>query len=252
MADIKKSVNLLPEYLRTDKNSKFLSSTIDQLIQTPQVDRVDGYVGSKITPNYNPVTDFYINELSSLRNSYSLEPSLVFKDSTNNITDVIAYDDLINELGIQGGKNTNLDTLFRSKFYSFDPLIDWDKLINYTEYYWLPQGPELITLDDERIGYFRLSNYSDVNKNIYIGADISPKFKGKGLGKLSYEKFIPFLFESYDLNKISLEVLSNNIIALNLYKKLGFVTEGVKRQEVYKNNQWIDSIIMSILKNEYE
>jgi RimJ/RimL family protein N-acetyltransferase len=90
-----------------------------------------------------------------------------------------------------------------------------------------------------------------VNKNIYIGADISPKFKGKGLGKLSYEKFIPFLFETYNLNKISLEVLSNNIIALNLYKKLGFVTEGVKRQEVYKNNQWVDSIIMSILKNEY-
>ena len=110
----------------------------------------------------------------------------------------------------------------------------------------------IITLDDERIGYFRLSNYSDVNKNIYIGADISPKFKGKGLGKLSYEKFIPFLFESYNLNKISLEVLSNNIIALNLYKKLGFVTEGVKRQEGYKNNQWVDSIIMSILKNEYE
>jgi RimJ/RimL family protein N-acetyltransferase len=53
------------------------------------------------------------------------------------------------------------------------------------------------------------------------------------------------------LNKISLEVLSNNIIALNLYKKLGFVTEGIKRQEVYKNNQWVDSIIMSILKNEY-
>ena len=110
----------------------------------------------------------------------------------------------------------------------------------------------IITLDNEKIGYFRLSNYSDVNKNIYIGADISPKFKGKGFGKLSYEKFIPFLFETYNLNKISLEVLSNNIIALNLYKKLGFVTEGVKRQEVYKNNQWVDSIIMSILKNEHK
>ena len=45
MAD-KKSVNLLPEYIRTDKNSKFLSSTIDQFLQTPQLERVDGYVGS--------------------------------------------------------------------------------------------------------------------------------------------------------------------------------------------------------------
>jgi len=110
----------------------------------------------------------------------------------------------------------------------------------------------IIMFDDEKIGYFRLSNYSNVNKNIYIGADICPKFKGKGFGKLSYEKFIPFLFKTYNLNKISLEVLSNNIIALNLYKKLGFVTEGIKRQEVYKNNKWVDSVIMSILKNEYE
>lgn len=147
MADIKKSVNLLPEYLRTDKNSKFLSSTIDQFIQTPQVERLDGFVGSKITPNYNPSTDFYLDELSSLRNNYSLEPALVFKDANNNITDVVAYDDLINEIGIQGGKNSNLDAIFNSKFYSYDPLIDWDKLINFTNYYWLPTGPDVITLE---------------------------------------------------------------------------------------------------------
>jgi hypothetical protein len=146
MADIKKSVNLLPEYLQTDKNSKFLSSTIDQFIQTPQVERLEGFVGSKITPNYNPSTDFYLDEKSSLRNSYNLEPALVFRDSNNNVTDVVSYDDLINEIGIQGGKNSNLDKLFRSEFYSYDPLIDWDKLINFTDYYWLPTGPNLITL----------------------------------------------------------------------------------------------------------
>ena len=147
MADIKKSVNLLPEYLRTDKNSKFLSSTIDQFIQTPQVERLDGFVGSKITPNYNPATDFYLDELSSLRNNYSLEPALIFKDANSNITDVVSYDDLINEIGVQGGKNSNLDSIFNSKFYSYDPLIDWDKLINFTNYYWLPIGPAVIALD---------------------------------------------------------------------------------------------------------
>ena len=77
---MKKSVNLLPEYLRTDKNAKFLASTIDQLIQTPQVERVDGYVGSKLSPNYDPTIDFYLSELSELRKNYSLEPALVFKD----------------------------------------------------------------------------------------------------------------------------------------------------------------------------
>ena len=72
MADKKKSVNFLPEYLRTEKNSKFLSSTIDQFIQTPELERIDGYVGSKITPNYDPTTDCYLPESLALGKNYSL------------------------------------------------------------------------------------------------------------------------------------------------------------------------------------
>jgi len=151
MADIKKSVNLLPEYLRTDKNSKFLSSTIDQLIQTPQVERIDGYVGSKITPNYQSSTDFYIEDSSPLRKNYSLEPAIVFKDQLGTVNDAVAYNDLINELGIQGSKTDNLNKLLRSKFYSYDPLIDWDKLVNYTDYYWLPLGPDVILLKNDNV-----------------------------------------------------------------------------------------------------
>ncbi len=68
----------------------------------------------------------------------------------------------------------------------------------------------------------------------------------------SYCKFIPFIFEKYDLNKITLEVLSTNLVAKNLYKKLGFIWEGTKRKEIYKNGLYIDSEIMSMLREEYE
>lgn len=106
--------------------------------------------------------------------------------------------------------------------------------------------------DGERIGYFRLSNYSKENKNIYIGADIHPDHTGKGLGYLSYKVFLPYLFNEYGLNKVTLEVLSTNLRAIRLYKKLGFIVEGIKREEVLKNGIFVDSIIMSILKNEVE
>jgi diamine N-acetyltransferase len=109
----------------------------------------------------------------------------------------------------------------------------------------------IILREDERIGYFRLSNYSKTNKNIYIGADLHEKFHGKGYALEAYKKFMVFLFEEYDLHKISLEVLAKNHKALHLYKKIGFVTEGTKRQEVLKGNEFIDSIIMSILKKEF-
>lgn len=109
----------------------------------------------------------------------------------------------------------------------------------------------VIYLNETPIGYFRLTNHSVENKNIYIGADIHPLFAGKGHGFQCYKEFIPQLFQEYDLHKISLEVLSTNKRAIHLYEKLGFVKEGVKRQDVYKNDKWVDSIIMSILKEEY-
>jgi len=147
MADkIIKSVNLLPEFLRTDRNSKFLSSTIDQLIQKPQVERLDGYIGDTETPTYNSTSDIYVSETLPLRRNYQLDPALVIRDESNNVKDVVALDDLVNELAMQGSKVDNFDRLFRPEFYSYDPHIDWDKLINYQQYYWLVTGPDVITI----------------------------------------------------------------------------------------------------------
>lgn len=109
----------------------------------------------------------------------------------------------------------------------------------------------IIRYNNVDIGYFRTSNYSQVNRNLYIGCDLHKDWRGRGLSYVSYLEFIPKLFHKFNLHKISLEVLSTNIVAYNLYKKIGFVEEGRKRDEVLKNNQWIDSIIMSIKKDEY-
>jgi len=110
----------------------------------------------------------------------------------------------------------------------------------------------IILKDEERIGYFRLSNYSKANKNIYIGADLHSNFHGKGYALEAYREFMQFLFKEYNLHKISLEVLATNTRAFNLYKRLGFIVEGTKRQEVLKGTTFVDSIIMSILKDEFK
>ena len=132
--------------------------------------------------------------------------------------------------------------LHDSRKFTVEETIEWFEKTNPDFY--------VIQNDGECIGYFRLSNYSKENSNIYVGADIAPKFTGKGLGYLSYKEFLPYLFKEYNLNKVSLEVLSTNERAIHLYKKLGFVIEGTKRQEVLKNGVYVDSIIMSILKSE--
>lgn len=133
--------------------------------------------------------------------------------------------------------------LHDSRIFTLEETIFWYKQC-HPDYY-------IILNNNEKIGYFRLSNYSKINQNIYIGADLHPKFWGQKLSYPSYQKFIEYLFNNYNLNKISLEVLSTNIRAYNLYKKLGFIKEGTKRQEILKNNIFVDSIIMSLLKKEF-
>lgn len=132
--------------------------------------------------------------------------------------------------------------LHDSRTFSLEETKQWFE--KYNPDFWI------IVINDQKIGYFRLSNHSIINKNIYIGADISPEYTGRGYGYLSYKEFIPFLFEKYELNKITLEVLSTNVRAIGLYKKLGFKQEGMKREEINKNGKYVDSIIMSILKSE--
>jgi len=134
--------------------------------------------------------------------------------------------------------------LHDSRKFTYEECLDWFHKFN-PDY-------RIIWVNDEKIGYFRLSNHSRTNKNIYIGADVHPSFQGKGYAKQAYTKFIPLLFDEYDLHKISLEVLSTNHRAIALYEKIGFKYEGSKRDEVLKSNTFVDSIIMSILRKEYE
>lgn len=134
--------------------------------------------------------------------------------------------------------------LHDSRIFSLEESIEWYKKNNPD--YWM------IRVNGEKIGYFRLSNYSKENKNIYVGADIHPNYQGRGYGYSAYVLFIPFLFDLYDLHKITLEVLSNNKGAIRLYEKIGFVHEGSKREEVLKGGKYINSNIMSILRDEWK
>ena len=142
----RKSSDLLPNYHRTDRNTKFLASTLDQFIQQPQIKRIDGYIGSKLSPKYDPENDQYIPGKTKLRTDYQLEPSLIISDMDKNIQTALGFDDLLNQISFKGGDVSNIDKLFRSSSFSYEPHIDWDKFVNFSQYYWMPTGPDSIEI----------------------------------------------------------------------------------------------------------
>jgi UDP-4-amino-4,6-dideoxy-N-acetyl-beta-L-altrosamine N-acetyltransferase len=83
---------------------------------------------------------------------------------------------------------------------------------------------------------------------IYIG-DFS--FRNGGYGSDSLRTLIDYGFNQLNMNRIWAEVYSNND-AIKVYTKIGFKIEGVLRQNVFKNGEYFDSTIISLLKSEYE
>lgn len=70
---------------------------------------------------------------------------------------------------------------------------------------------------------------------------ISPDYRGKGYGRQMMEYFIDMCRKDM-INAITLEVRRSNEVAQNLYKSMGFVPAGV-RKEYYSDNRE-DAIIM--------
>ena len=71
------------------------------------------------------------------------------------------YDDYINQIKYLGGKVNNHDRLNKETVYSWNPAIDYDKLVNYREYYWIPEGPGAIEIDS--VGPSAVAEYSVEN-----------------------------------------------------------------------------------------
>ena len=155
------SASLLPLFFRTEANKKFLGSTLDTLISKGKLEKINGFVGSRASKTAKP-DDKYLSELTSNRRRYNLLPSVVVRDEFNDRTNWIGtYDDLINQLDYFKAKTNRADRLFSTNYYAWNPHIDFDKIANYRQYYWLPQGPSPVTvtgLAEGSISSFSVTN----------------------------------------------------------------------------------------------
>ena len=71
-----RSVDFLPEIFRTPVNRQFLAATLDQLIQNPQYNQTQGFIGRRVGPGVN-ANDSYVVEPTKTRTDYQLEPGVV-------------------------------------------------------------------------------------------------------------------------------------------------------------------------------
>jgi hypothetical protein len=148
---------------------------MDQLVSEPDLETLYGYIGRKFSPTFVN-SDSYVIESSADRQNYQLEPSIVIRDKQKNITFFASYLDLLAKIRYYGGITTDQSRLFEQEYYTFDPLISYDKFVNFSQYYWTPSGPDPVEVSTSGVDLtVTYTVERDAPNNRYI-------FKNNGVG----------------------------------------------------------------------
>lgn len=106
---------------------------------------------------------------------------------------------------------------------------------------------------DEILGLVSLVSINYMNQSaefhIMIG---DTQNQGRGIGTFAVQSMLNHAFNNMNLQRVELTVLEDNIRAKHLYEKCGFVYEGRKRKAKYKNGKFVDMLMYSILRSEFQ
>ena len=148
-----RSYKFLPEVFQTAINRKFLNNTMDNLIAPGTTNQLNNYIGRRYSKGSKPSDRWLAESDSTLRTAYQLEVGAASREADGTYTFGATYEDLILAIQHYGGNVAELGKILKDDFRPADLKIDLDKLVNYRQYYWLPQGPDPILInfgDDNR------------------------------------------------------------------------------------------------------
>ncbi|MFA5513386.1 MAG: GNAT family N-acetyltransferase [Sphaerochaetaceae bacterium] len=77
-----------------------------------------------------------------------------------------------------------------------------------------------------------------------FGMSVIKKHWGIGVGTKLINYLISWAKESKRIRKINLKVRSDNERAIHLYKKMGFVEEGLRKRDLFVNDKFYDTLLM--------
>lgn len=129
-------------------------------------------------------------------------------------------------------------------------LLDWYSTRNDQ-----PDRLDLAVVDKatgECVGEAVLNQWDPGNESCNFRILIGPKGRDRGLGTEAARLIVGYGFEHLGLHRISLEVYAFNPRARRAYEKVGFRTEGVLRESLRYNGEWVDATLMSILAPEWD
>lgn len=103
---------------------------------------------------------------------------------------------------------------------------------------------------DRAIGYVLLEDADDPNASLLLRR-IAIVSKGRGHGRDAVMLVAHYCFDVLGFHRLWLNVARDNRRAFTLYRRLGFVEEGIARESVRKGDRFLSMHVLSLLDREY-
>ncbi len=105
----------------------------------------------------------------------------------------------------------------------------------------------------KHIGNVGLHQIERINRCAVFGIFIGDKaYWNNGYGSEATRLTLQHGFETLNLNRIYLHVFETNPRAIHVYDKIGFIREGNLRQATFRDGRYIDTLVMSMLRSEWD
>jgi len=113
--------------------------------------------------------------------------------------------------------------------------------------------PFTIVVGERPIGRIGLNQFRRRDRicSLYMFVG-EPGFWGQGYARDAVMTLLAYAFARLDLNQVELWTLGDNVRALSMYAKCGFVEEARLRERSFKQGRWVDRVVMSLNREEFE
>ena len=106
-------------------------------------------------------------------------------------------------------------------------------------------------VDGQRVGLVELVEINHIHRRAEFQIIVAPEHQGRGHATTASVAAIEYAFLVLNLYKLFLVVDVDNAAAIHVYRKLGFVQEGVLKQEFFVNGEYRDALRMALFQSDF-
>lgn len=147
----------------------------------------------------------------------------------------------------------------------FSRIIEWENDLENKDFIFLYSFEEHQEVIDDKdqlhlklidnqgvmVGFIILRGLQNTNLSVELKRIVINE-KGKSYGKMTLQLLQSLVFKKLKKHRLWLDVFTDNPRAQHVYKSVGFVEEGTKRECIKSGNNFRSLIIMSILQQDFK